>query len=162
MGILRTYFSKDNTIVRNSYVNTGRNPIVELFHGGSLNVNELKYSRYIFDFDFTEILKKLERKEATLSEMTHTLKITNTSTFDEQQFCKTFDSCIGEIQRANCFDLILFEVPESWCEGGGYDYAPVNTSNSDKTYCESSSNWFIREDMATCWSNNGIYSDPTN
>ena len=164
MGILRTYFSKDNTIVRNSYVNTGRNPIVELFHGGSLNVNELKYSRYIFDFDFTEILKKLERKEATLSEMTHTLKITNTSSFDGQQFCKTFDSCIGEIQRANCFDLILFEVPESWCEGGGYDYTPVkiSCSDSDKTYCESSSNWFIREDMATCWSNNGIYSDPTN
>ena len=164
MGILRTYFSKDNTIIRNSYVNTGKNPIVELFHGGSLNPNQIKYSRFIFDLNFTEILKKIERKEASLSNMTHTLKITNTSTFDEQQFCKTHDSCIGEVRRATCFDLILFKVPENWCEGDGFDYTEVKIacSNSDKTYCEGPSNWFVRENLATCWSYPGIYDDPTN
>ena len=164
MGILRTYFSKDNTIIRNSYVNTGRNPIVELFHGGSLNPNEVKYSRYLFDFNFTEILKKIERKEATLDEMTHTLIITNTSTFDEEQFCKTHDSCIGSVKRATCFDLILFEIPEAWCEGNGFDYTEVKLacSDSDRTYCEGASNWFVRENMITCWSNPGVYEDPTN
>lgn len=165
MGILRSYFSKDNTIVRNSYVNTGRNPIIELFHGGSLNPNELKYSRYIFDLDFTEIIKKLNSKEiSSVQGMKHTLRITNTSEFDLQQFCKTSSSCIGEVKRASCFDLMLFEVPESWSEGNGYDYVPVKMSclDGDKTYCEGPSNWFQRDSLITCWSNSGIYDDPTN
>jgi hypothetical protein len=164
MGILRTYFSKDNTIVRNSYVNTGRNPIVELFHGGSLNPNEVKYSRYIFDLNFDGILNKINTKAASLDKMSHILKITNTSTFDEPQFCKTADSCIGEIKRATCFDLILFEVPEEWCEGNGYDYTPVKIacSDSDKTYCEGPSNWFQKGSAINCWSYEGIYKDPTN
>ena len=165
MGILRTYFSKDNTIVRNSNVNTGRNPIIELFHGGSLNPNEVKYSRYIFDLDFSQILERLNTKEiGSVDNTRHTLKITNTSCFDQEQFCRTVNSCIGDVKRATCFDLILFEVPESWCEGNGYDYSPIKVtcSDSDKTYCEGPSNWFVREDLITCWSNSGIYDDPTN
>ena len=35
MSLIRTYFSKDTVIVKNSCVNTGANPVVELFHGGS-------------------------------------------------------------------------------------------------------------------------------
>jgi hypothetical protein len=165
MGILRTYFNKDNTIVRDSFVNTGRNPIVELFHGGSLNPDRLKYSRYIFDLDFTQILQRINSKViGNANEITHTLKITNTSCFDQEQFCRTVDSCIGEIKRATCFDLILFEVPEEWCEGNGYDYVPIKVScaDSDKTYCEGPSNWFQRESLLSCWSNAGIYDDPTN
>lgn len=165
MGILRTYFSKDNTIIRNSCVNTGRNPIVELFHGGSLNPSELKYSRYIFDLNFSEILKKIDSKAATLDSMTHTLKITNTASFDQEQFCRRYDSlCIGDVKRATCFDLILFEVPEPWCEGNGYDCVPVKVacSNSDKTYCEGPSNWFQKESLIDYWSKPGIYEDPTN
>jgi len=165
MGILRTYFSKDNTIVRNSYVNTGRNPIVELFHGGSLNPDEVKYSRYIFDLNFEEIIQKINTKEISeVSNMRHVLKMTNTSCFDQEQFCKTVASCLGDVKRATCFDLILFEVPEAWCEGNGYDYTytRVSCADSDKTYCEGPSNWFVREDLITCWSNPGIYDDPTN
>ena len=55
MGILRTYFSKDNVIVRDSTVNTGRNPIVELFYGGSTNINDTTYSRYLFSIDFSQL-----------------------------------------------------------------------------------------------------------
>ena len=76
MGLLRTYFSKDNVIIRNSYANTGRNPIVELFHGGSLNPDELKYYRYIFDLELDQILEKLSTKEIGSIEKTkHFLKI---------------------------------------------------------------------------------------
>ena len=164
MGILHTYFTQDNTIIKNSYVNTGNNPIVELFHGGSLTPSKVTYSRYIFDFDFTDILKRLNSKEASLDTMTHTLKITNTSQFDQEQFCRTVNSCVGDVKRATCFDLILFEVPEDWCEGNGYDYTEVKVtcSDSDKTYCEGPSNWYQRESVITCWSQPGIYNDPTN
>lgn len=165
MGLLRTYFSKDNVIIRNSYANTGRNPIVELFHGGSLNPDEVKYSRYIFDLELDQILEKLSTKEiGSIEKAKHFLKITNTSSFDEEQFCKTVSSCVGDVRRATCFDLILFEVPEEWCEGNGYDYTPikVSCSDSDKTYCDGPSNWYQREDVTTCWSYPGIYVDPTN
>lgn len=165
MGILRSYFTKDNTIVRNSFVNTGRSPIIELFHGGSLNPNELKYSRYIFDVDLEQIIEKVNTKEiSSVSNMRHTLKMTNTSCFDQEQFCRTVSSCMGDIKRATCFDLILFEVPETWCEGNGYDYTNIKVScaDGDKTYCEGPSNWFQRESLITCWSHNGIYTDPTN
>jgi len=53
MSIYRTYFDKDTVIVRNSCANTGRNPIAELFHGGSLDLDEILYSRYLFGFDLT-------------------------------------------------------------------------------------------------------------
>jgi hypothetical protein len=165
MGILRTYFTKDNTLIRNSYINTGKNPIVELFHGGSLNADEVFYSRYIFDFNFTEILQKLNTKQiGSLSEAKHVLKITNTSTFDESPICQRVESCVGDVKRATGFDLILFQVPEPWCEGDGYDYLNVSSTNraSSQTYCESSSNWFIRQDLLTYWSNPGIYNNPTN
>ena len=35
MSIYRTYFDKDAVIIRNSCANTGRNPIAEIYHGGS-------------------------------------------------------------------------------------------------------------------------------
>lgn len=164
MGLLHTYFTKNNTIVRNSYVNTGKNPVVELFHGGSLNPDEVTYSRYIFSFDFAEILQRLNTKQTTLDKMTHILKITNTSTFDEEQFCKSVNSCIGDVKRSTCFDLILFEIPEAWAEGDGYDYTDVkiSCSDSDRTYCEGPSNWFQRNNLINCWSIPGIYDDPTN
>jgi len=166
MGILRTYFDKDTTLIRDSYVNTGRNPIVELFHGGSLKAEEVKYSRYIFDLNFNEILKRVNSKDIPyVSGMTHTLKMTNTSCFDQEQLCKTVSSCVGDIKRATCFELILFEVPESWCEGNGYDYTQtiVSCAEGDKVYCEGPANWFVRGDVTTCWSNEGVYAtDPSN
>ena len=45
MSIYRTYFDKDTVIVRNSCANTGRNPIAEVFHGGSLDESLVTYSR---------------------------------------------------------------------------------------------------------------------
>jgi hypothetical protein len=51
--VIKTYFDKNNTIVSNSNVNTGLNPVTELFYGG--NSGQEKYSRFLFHFD--EILK---------------------------------------------------------------------------------------------------------
>ena len=33
MSINNSYFSRNNTIVHNSYVNTGRNPVTQLYYG---------------------------------------------------------------------------------------------------------------------------------
>ena len=171
MSIYRTYFNKDTVIVRNSCANTGRNPIVELFHGGSLTSSNVIYSRYIFGFDLTELVDRVNTKEYSLSGMTHKINITNTSCFDSELFCKTFSSSAGESARATSFDLILFEVPEKWAEGNGYDYVTSNliiqnnkqTRNfadiRDQAYCEGPANWEDRL-SATAWSQPGVYNDP--
>jgi hypothetical protein len=94
MGLLRTYFSKDTTIVRNSCVNTGRNPVTELFYAGSTNINDTRYSRYIFDVNIDDIRNKVNNNEISISGMTHTIKMTNTSCFDKELYCRTNCSSI--------------------------------------------------------------------
>ena len=48
MGIYRTYFDKNNTIIRDSLINTGRNQISELFYGD-------KVSRFLFYCSYFKI-----------------------------------------------------------------------------------------------------------
>lgn len=163
MSIYRTYFNKDTTIIRNSCANTGRNPIAEIYHGGSNNVNDLQFSRYIFNLDLTEIIDRVNSKEYALSGLTHEIKITNTSCFDQELFCKTVASSCGDVKRATSFDLILFEVPETWDEGNGYDYIPQRSNTcdlGDKAYCDGPANWEERM-FNTAWSQLGVYTDPT-
>lgn len=163
MNTIRTYFKKDTVIIKDSKVNTGRNPIIELFHGGSTNVNDIKYSRYIFTIDLTDLQEKITNKEIKISDLTHTINLTNTSSFDEELFCKTYCGSYGEVKRATAFDLILFKINEVFDEGNGYDYSESKStcSSTDPTLCESPSNWFERE-MAESWLESGIYNgDPT-
>jgi hypothetical protein len=47
--VILTYLDKNNTIVSNLNVNTGLNPISELFYGGA--EGEQKYSRFLMQFD---------------------------------------------------------------------------------------------------------------
>lgn len=172
MSIYRTYFSKDTVIVKDSCANTGRNPIAELFHGGSLNFDEVVYSRYLFGFDLTEIIDRVNNKEYSLSGLTHKIHITNTSCFDKELYCRSFSSSCGEASRATAFDMILFEVPELWAEGNGYDYVVSRTVTQpnkqtrvfadigDQAYCEGPANWEERISL-TAWSQPGVYNDPT-
>ncbi len=164
MGNLRTYFDKDTVIVRNSCVNTGRNPIAEIFHGGSTNVNDLKYSRYIFNVSLSDLVTKVNDGSLFINNMTHKINLTNTSCFDVELFCKTVSSSCGEVKRATAFDLILFKVPEEWDEGNGYDYVESRSLGcdlGDQVYCEGPANWEERT-TATPWLEAGIYEgDPT-
>jgi len=88
MSILRSYIDKNNTIVSNSYVNTGRNPVIELNFGASdLIVPNFGYSRLLFNLDLSLLEQNIV--SGTISTgcttgMTHTLKMTNTSSFDNE------------------------------------------------------------------------------
>ena len=71
MGIYRTYFDKNNTIVKNSDVNTGRNQISELYFG-------VKNSRFLFYCSFDEIKNLVSEKVINVDDNTrHILKIKN-------------------------------------------------------------------------------------
>ena len=181
MSINLSYFSRNNTLISNSRTNTGRNPVVELFYGTTLDfAAPAGFARFIFDLDLSLLQTKLS--DGTISSgcttaMTHTLKMTNTCSFD---FETTNGFSTTGRRRATSFDLILFRIPKTsgstgapqyWDEGVGYDYiegnTTINTPRSstipnyvvdDKAFSDRPSNWF-RTTTLSGWSTNGIYKN---
>ena len=182
MSIHRSYFSKSDTLIYNSYTNTARNPVVELFFGQVDNLISTKgFSRYIFDIDITDLQNKVSSGEISTGcsyNLTHKLKMTNTSSFDKELLN---DKWSNGRRRATSFDLVLFRIPkteglsgdpQTWDSGVGYDYYQGNGKNSsnvssiqnsletDKSFSDRPTNWFQRTTINN-WSYNGIY-DNTN
>jgi hypothetical protein len=181
MSILRSYINKNNTIISNSYVNTGRNPVIELNFGASdLIVPNFGFTRFIFDLDLSLLEENITSgviSTGCTSAMTHTLKMTNTSSFDNE-LLNSFMS--NERRRATSFDLILWRIPkfsgatgepQYWDEGVGYDYNDFNIAQnsanggiSPLTYVDSRaystrpSNWYQTTTLSG-WSQNGIYNN---
>ena len=164
MSIHRSYFDKSNTLIYNSYTNTGRNPIVELFYGRVDNIAvPLGYSRYIFNIDLTSLDEKISDNTISLScngysGLAHTLKMKNTSFFDKELLN---DKTSQGRRRATSFDLILFRIPnnQSWDSGVGYDYYDFGVTNlNDRSFSQRPSNWFERTTISG-WSTNGIYNN---
>ncbi len=124
MSIHKSYFDKSNTILFNSYTNTSRNPIVELFYGKLDNVGiPFGFSRYIFNVDLNLLQQKINTGFIStgctgFSGITHTLKMTNTSSFDDELLN---DKTSQGRRRATSFDLILFRIPDNqmWDSGVG-------------------------------------------
>lgn len=154
--VTRTFFDKNNTIVYNSRVNVGMNPITELYYGGT--GSEQTYSRLLFQFDESR-LKDLYSGGTypELNKMTHTLRMTNTGAFDTDLLGKT--TC-GAKRRACSFDLILFAVNQDWDEGCGYDYAECNfIGEGSQSFAPS--HWFEAR-TNTAWSGgNGTFTGST-
>ena len=72
MSIYKSYFSKNNTIISDSPTNTGKNPVTELFYGGS-------FSRFLFQIDLTNLLERIDSGFINKDRIEkHTLKLTNT------------------------------------------------------------------------------------
>jgi hypothetical protein len=181
MSILRSYINKNNTIISNSYVNTGRNPVIELNFGASdLIVPNFGFTRFIFDLDLSLLEENISSgviSTGCTSAMTHTLQMTNTSSFDNE-LLNSFMS--NERRRATSFDLILWRIPkfsgttgqpQFWDEGVGYDYNDFNIAQnsanggiSPLTYVDSRaystrpSNWYQTTTLSG-WSQNGIYNN---
>ena len=181
MSILRSYINKNNTIISNSFVNTGRNPVIELNFGASdLIVPNFGFTRFIFDLDLSLLEENISSgviSTGCTSAMTHTLQMTNTSSFDNE-LLNSFMS--NERRRATSFDLILWRIPkfsgttgipQLWDEGVGYDYSDFNIAQnsanggiSPLTYVDSRaystrpSNWYQTTTLSG-WSQNGVYDN---
>ena len=181
MSILRSYIDKNNTITSNSYVNTARNPVVQLNFGASdFVVPNYGYTRYLFDLDLALLIDDIQQgiiSTGCTSAMTHTLKMTNTSSFDNE-LLNSFMS--DERRRATSFDLILFRIPKTsgdtgnpqfWDEGVGYDYNDFNVNKTSATggmtpltyvdsraYSTRPSNWYQTTTIRN-WSQPGVYDN---
>lgn len=168
MSINNSYFSRNNTLVSNSFVNTGRNPVMELYYGDGNISLPTGFSRFIFDIDLTLLREKINNgviSTDVCSGMTHTLRMVNTSFFDKD-YLNTSTSQ-GRL-RATSFDLILFRIPyvnldpqtpQNWDEGVGYDYFDVITEiQNDKNYSDRPSNWYQTTTIGV-WEQPGIYDN---
>lgn len=151
--VIRTYFDKNNTIVSNSDVNTGLNPIAELFYGGA--IGEQKYSRFLFYFDETRLKQLYTGGTFTdLTKLKHTLKLTNTGAFD----ASLLNGTMASKDRASSFDLIAFKITQEWDNGVGYDYELPVLTIGDTAYSNGASNW-VDAQTGIAWSaGTGTYS----
>lgn len=139
MGIYRTYFDKNNTIIKNSTVNTGKNPVSELYYGQLI-------SRFLFYCSFDEIISKYNNQEFTLGTTKHYLKIKNTCDFDvSQTLSPNNDLVFTDKYHASSFDLEVKAMKEYWDEGIGYDFSLNLLSSAypqDNVYISAPSNWY--------------------
>lgn len=162
-----SYFAKNNTLIQNSNINTGRNPVTELYFGSNIGG---RFSRFIFNIDLQPLTEKINSgiiSTGCNTDIRHYLRMKNTSSFDEG-LLNTTDS--SGRRRATSFDLVLFRIPtnQNWSEGVGYDFVNYNNRNNgaigfitdDKSYSERPSNWFSATTISG-WTTPGIY-DNTN
>lgn len=154
MSYIRSYFEKNNTVLKNSQVNTAKNPTTEIFYGSG-------FSKFIFKVDFSELKNKVDSGEYVINDdTTHTLHLTNTI-FGDETFLGAKRGT-GR-QRTNSFDIIVFKVSEFWDEGLGFDYEDggYDFTKGNETFDERPSNWYNRTTLDS-WSYEGIYAnDPT-
>jgi hypothetical protein len=154
MSYFRSYFEKNNTIIKNSQVNTAKNPTTEIFYGSG-------FSKFIFKVDFTELKNKVDNNEYIINSNTkHTLHLTN-CIFGDETFLGAKRGTGRE--RTNSFDLIVFKISEFWDEGLGFDYEDggYDFTTGNKTFDERPSNWFNRTTLQT-WTSEGVYSTSPN
>ena len=137
MSYFRSYFEKNNTIVKDSQVNTAKNPTTEIFYGSA-------FSKFLFKVDFTDLKNKVNSGELVVDSNTrHTLHLTNTIFGDEGQ--KGLNRTTGR-DRTSSFDLIVFGLGQYWDEGLGYDYTDSGYDfvTGNRTFDVRPSNWFYR------------------
>ena len=79
MSTHRSYFSRNNTLLYNSFTNVGKSPYTELYFGTANDViSTVGFSRFIFDLDLSSLIEKVSDGTissgcTSFSSMTHTL-----------------------------------------------------------------------------------------
>ena len=151
MSYFRSYFEKNNTILKDSQVNTSKNPNTELIYGST-------FSKFLFKVDFSDLISRINNGEYIVDENTkHHLKLTNTIFGDETLLR---DKNGKGRDRTTSFDIIVFKINEFWDEGVGFDYenSVYDFTTGNNTFDERPSNWFNRTTLNQ-WTSQGVYSN---
>jgi len=156
--ILRSYFKKQATLIRNSFTNSSRNPVFELSYGGTTNSATTYVSRYIFNVDLDNLISKITSN--TINQNTvqsHVLKVKNCISMN--------DGYIGvdlvTSKRASGFDLAFVKLNEAFDEGTGYDYIYNDAQYREVELNKSSANWYNRKNPQVTWSQSGVFTGTT-
>lgn len=145
--IKKTFFSKCNTIIKDTVTNLGFNPIIELYYGKMI-------SRGLLYFDHTDLKKMHEEKVfPDLNKLKHRIRLTNSSMIRVDDFVKKYLDITrkDERKRAVSFDLVLFLIPSDWDNGCGFDFTEDMFLGHTAGYSKDGSNWFYRNNY-NLWS----------
>lgn len=135
MGIFKSYFLKNNTLIDNVLSNNSQNPVTEISYG----TVDKQVSRLIFDINLEPLKDRIREGHINPNKIiSHRLKMTNTISNAQEYIGKRSYSL--EIERASSFDLELFNISEEWDEGSGYDFV-----YSEKKPVNHASNWEYRK-----------------
>jgi hypothetical protein len=134
---IKTYFSKSNTIIYESYLNTSQNPVCELYYGDG-------YTRVLIDIDITKIKNLITGNTfSNKEELTHILKMKNCWGFQALSSNTVSNSGKDNTkERTSSFDLYLLRMPESWDSGIGNDYTKDGFISTNYIVSENGSNWY--------------------
>ena len=135
MSVFRSYFSKNNTIIKNNHTNNGQNPVAEISYGTVTNL----VTRFIFDIDLEQLRTRIQQGVVNQSRITkHILTMTNTIAEAPQYIGKK--SYSEFINRASSVQLDLFNITQDWDGGAGYDF--IYDDTYIPMYQQGASNWF--------------------
>lgn len=164
----RTSISKCTTIIKDSDLNTGLNPVAEIMYGVSV-------SRILCYFDHEKIKRKVEDKTyPDIKKLKHTLRLYNVGSIDMSQInCGEVTSMYHDNKlRAASFDLIFFLIPMQWDNGKGFDfstefynqglyrYTGVNPQDFSHMTSTDGANWYQARNGYP-WKEEGVYSNET-
>lgn len=132
------FLDKTNTIVEDSRLNMGLNPVMHIGYGhkimrGLLHFNECEIKELINDKTF-----------ANRDKLKFTLKMKNYFSIDgipyERPLVKSFDF---PTKRAASFDLILFRLPNDFDEGRGFDFVSDFWVRNNTSFSREGSSWYF-------------------
>ena len=165
--VTKTYINKFTSIISNSKLNTGLNPVSEIIYGRDFII-----SRALIYFDHNKVKELIENGVMTdINKMKHVLHIINAGSLDFTQLhdCETSSINDNKKIRATSFDLIFFLIPNEWDNGKGFDYS-MNALNAgyysptpidpQRLISTDGCNWFQRMNGLP-WDEEGIYSNET-
>ena len=156
--IFRSYFKKQAILIKNSFSNNSRNPIIELTYGGGETTATTVISRYVFNFDLDKLQQKLSSN--TINQNTiqsHILKIKNCIALNDGYIGIDFVTS----KRASGFDLAFIGLTEPFDEGTGYDYVYDDRQVREIELNKSAANWYNRKNPQISWVQPGVFLKDT-
>ena len=151
---IKTYLDKTNTIVYNSLVNTGQNPVCELYYGDG-------FTRVLLHFDTSKISALIDDKTfADTTKLKHILKLKNCwglQTIDSRSVFNSGKDTVKE--RTSSFDLYLIRIPELWDAGVGNEFTKDGFITKQPSLSYNASNWFNSGTEKPWYNGNGVLSE---
>ena len=155
--IFRSYFKKQAILIKNSFSNNSRNPIIELTYGGETSATTI-ISRYVFNIDLDKLQQKLSSNTINRNTLqSHVLKIKNCIALNDGYIGIDFISS----KRASGFDLAFIGLTEPFDEGTGYDYVYNDRQYREVDLNKSAANWYNRKNPQVTWTQPGVFLNNT-
>ena len=105
MSVFRSYFKKNNTLIKFINSNNSQNPVCELSYG----TPDKQVSRFIFDVDLSSLEDKIQNGILSKNMIVkHVLHMTNTIRNSEEYVGKK--SYLYNTERASSFDLEFYNI----------------------------------------------------